>query len=87
MFKDAQVQSSFSGVLKQISFFFFFHKHYMIVQNKFLRHFLPSFLYFLDYCCIYGGGDPRAQTQRRNKAKVLAGLARPSVALVQIILC
>lgn len=83
MFKDAQVQSSFSGVS---NVFLFFNK-YEIVQNKFLRHFLPSFLYFLDYCCIYGGGDPRAQTQRRNKAKVLAGLARPSVALVQIILC
>lgn len=76
---------------------------YRVVFQEFWNRFLSSsffmklfkinsyvifrFLYFLDYCCSYGGGDPRAQTQRRNKAKVLAGLARPSVALVQIILC
>lgn len=46
-----------------------------------------SFLGFCIFLIIVVGGDPRAQTQRRNKAKVLAGLARPSVALVQIILC
>lgn len=84
MFKDAQVQSSFSGVLKQISFFFFLINMKLFKINSYV---IFRFLYFLDYCCSYGGGDPRAQTQRRNKAKVLAGLARPSVALVQIILC